>query len=64
MLTDDDLGPKTRQAKPRALDALSVPELRDYITQLNAEIARVEADIQKKEKHRAAMDSLFRTETK
>ncbi|MCK5555640.1 MAG: DUF1192 domain-containing protein [Alphaproteobacteria bacterium] len=59
MILDDDLDPKTKKAKPRSLDNLSVPELREYIQQMKDEIARVEADIQKKEKHKSAADALF-----
>jgi uncharacterized small protein (DUF1192 family) len=61
MIFDDDTDPKTKKPKPRALDNLSVPELRDYITQMKGEIARVEAEILKKEKHKAAADALFKT---
>ena len=38
-----------------------MPELRDYIQQLKAEIMRAEADIQKKEKHKAAADLIFKS---
>ncbi|MBU6475001.1 MAG: DUF1192 domain-containing protein [Alphaproteobacteria bacterium] len=58
---DDDLDPKTRKPKPRPLDNLSVPELKEYILQLKEEIARAEADILKKEKHKAAADALFKS---
>jgi len=61
MIFDDDTDPKTKKPKPRSLDNLSVPELRDYIAQMKTEIARVEADIQKKEKHKAAADALFKS---
>jgi uncharacterized small protein (DUF1192 family) len=61
MILDDDSDPKTKKQQPRALDKLSVPELRDYIQQLKEEIARVEADIQKKEKHKAAAEALFKS---
>ena len=59
MFSDDDLDPKTKRLKARPLDQLSVPELKDYIAQLQAEIARAEADMAKKEKSRAAADALF-----
>jgi len=61
MLNDDDLPtPKpTRMHKP-VLDLLGVDELRDYIAELQAEIARVEADIVKKQAHRSAADAFFR----
>ena len=60
MIFDDDTDPKTKKQKLRVLDNLSVPDLRDYIAQLKSEIVRVEADIEKKEKHKAAADALFK----
>jgi uncharacterized small protein (DUF1192 family) len=60
MIADDDLDPKTRKLKPRALDNLSVPELQDYLDGLKSEIARVEADLRKKENYKSAADALFR----
>ena len=60
MIFDDDTDPKTKKPKLRALDNMSVPELREYVRQLKDEIARAEADIQKKEKHKAAADALFK----
>lgn len=61
MLTDDDTDPKTRRAKPRLLDNMSVPDLKEYVLQLQSEIARAEAEIAKKEKHKSAADALFKT---
>lgn len=60
MIFDDENDPKTKRAKPRALDKMSVPELRDYVAQLKEEILRVEADIAKKDTHRSAVDALFK----
>lgn len=60
MIFDDENDPKTKRAKPRALDKMSVPELREYVVQLKEEIARVEADIAKKDTHRSAADALFK----
>ena len=59
MILDDDLDPKTKKAKPRVLYDMSVPEMKEYIQQMKDEIIRVEADIQKKEKHKASVDALF-----
>ena len=59
MIFDDDLDPKTKKSKLRSLDDLSVPELKEYIQQMKDEIIRVDADIQKKEKHKASVDVLF-----
>lgn len=43
------------------LDTLGIDELRDYIAALQAEIARVEGDIGRKQSHRSAANSLFKT---
>lgn len=59
MFLDDETDPKTKRAKPRALDKMSVPELQDYILQLKEEIARAEADMRRKEKHKADVAALF-----
>lgn len=42
------------------LDTLGIEELRDYIGELREEIARVEADIERKQGHRSAADAFFR----
>lgn len=59
MIFDDESDPKTKKPRPRALDKMSVPELKEYVQALQGEIARVEADIAKKEKSRSAADALF-----
>lgn len=59
MIFDEDLDQKTKKLKPRDLYNLSVVEMREYIDDLKAEIVRVEADISKKEKHKASVDGLF-----
>lgn len=61
MFSDDDLDPKNKRLKPRKLDDMSVPELKDYIASMKEEITRAEADIAKKEKSKAAADALFGT---
>jgi len=61
MILDDDLDPKTKKPKLRVLDNMSVADLKEYIRQLKEEIVRVEADIVKKEKHKAAADALFKS---
>ncbi len=62
MAEDQDLPVrKPRRLTPLVLDALGVAELQDYIGELRAEIARVEADIDGKQRHRSAADAFFRT---
>ncbi len=61
MKDDDDLPPRKRvRLEKLTLDSLGVEELRDYIGELQAEIARVEADITRKQSHRGAADAFFR----
>lgn len=60
MFLDNDLDPKTKKAKPRVLDSLSVSELEDYKADLAAEMTRVEAEITRKQAHKSAVDSLFK----
>jgi uncharacterized small protein (DUF1192 family) len=57
---DDDLEPRTRAKKPKPLDNMSVDELKAYVAELQAEILRVEAAINAKQTHMAAMDALFK----
>jgi uncharacterized small protein (DUF1192 family) len=57
---DDDPVRKRSRLKELVLDTLGIVELRDYIDELKAEIARVEADIGRKQGHRSAADAFFR----
>ena len=62
MIRDDDDTPPPKPVRlPKLpLDLLGVEELTDYITELREEIARVEAEIDRKRSHRTAADSFFR----
>ncbi len=57
---DEALAPKTPGLAPRDLEAMSIAALGEYIAELEAEIARVKAMIDKKESARAAADGVFR----
>ena len=61
MIEEDD-GPVRKRVRLEklVLDTLGIEELRDYIAELTAEIARVEADIEHKQGHRSAADAFFR----
>lgn len=60
MLTDDDFDPRSKRMKPRNLDMLSIDDLRNYIADMKTETTRVEGEIAKKEKSRAAADGFFK----
>jgi len=56
----DDLEPLKKKSQPRNLDPMSVEELREYVTALKAEIARVEDKIKAKQSHASAAASFFK----
>lgn len=56
----DDLEPLKKKSQPRNLDPMSVEELREYITVLKVEIARVEEKIKAKQSHASAAASFFK----
>lgn len=58
---DDDL-PKAKSGEfPRNLETLSVPELQDYTRELQDEINRVQADIERKKQSQSAAESIFKS---
>jgi len=62
MIPDDDLPrPKPARLTKLLLDPLGVDELREYIGELKAEIARVEVEMTRKSSHRSAADAFFKT---
>ena len=61
MMEEDDLPQRRpRRLEKQTLDLLGVEELNDYIAELREEIARVEADIARKQSHRSAADAFFK----
>lgn len=60
MQEDEELPRRRRRLERLPLDLLGIDELNDYIGELRDEIARVEADIGRKQSHRAAADAFFR----
>ena len=60
-MQDEDAPPRRRShfEKP-VLDAFGIEELTAYIGELREEIARVEAEIGRKQGHRTAADAFFR----
>ena len=51
---------RKRRLERLVLDTLGIEELREYISELHDEIARVEADIGRKQSHKSAADAFFR----
>ena len=62
MARDEDDAPPRKEARLEKLllDPLGIVELRAYIEELREEIARVEADIDRKGSHRTAAEAFFR----
>lgn len=62
MAAEDEDAPVRKRVRLEklVLDPLGVEELRDYIAELREEIARVEADIDRKQGHRSAAEAFFR----
>jgi len=56
----EDLEPKHKQVKPKDLSSWGIGELEAYIERLQGEIARAQAAIDAKGKHRNAADSFFK----
>ncbi len=62
-MIDDEAAEPRRPARLTrlVLDSLSIEELNAYIGELREEIARVEADIARKQSHRSAADAFFKS---
>ena len=48
------------KTEPRNLEVLSIEALGEYIAELEAEIARVQAEIEAKKAHRSGAEAAFR----
>jgi uncharacterized small protein (DUF1192 family) len=59
-MDEDDLPPGKKPAPPRDLTLRGIAELEDYIAGLEAEIARAQAEIADKRKHRGGAEALFK----
>jgi uncharacterized small protein (DUF1192 family) len=57
----EDLEPRRKAPALRELDTLSIGELKDYIAELESEIARVKAKIAAKQAHLSGAGSLFKS---
>ena len=58
---DEDDRPISRKPAPlKDLTLLGIAELEDYVAGLEAEIARAQAEIAEKRKHRGGAEALFK----
>ncbi|MGH1455635.1 MAG: DUF1192 domain-containing protein [Alphaproteobacteria bacterium] len=60
LMFDEELPKKKSVEFPRNIEDFSVSDLRDYIVELENEIARVKEDIDKKNKSQDAAASVFK----
>ena len=59
-MDDEDPMPGRKPAPLKDLSLLGIAELEDYIAGLESEIARAQAEIAEKKKHRGGAEALFR----
>ena len=59
-MDDEEARPRQKRIASVDLDPMSIGEMDDYIAALEAEIARVRANIASKQKHRSGADALFK----
>ncbi|HEY7244714.1 MAG TPA: DUF1192 domain-containing protein [Xanthobacteraceae bacterium] len=59
-MDEEDLLPGRKPPPLKDLALLGIAELEDYIAGLQSEIARAEAEIAEKRKHRGGAEALFR----
>jgi uncharacterized small protein (DUF1192 family) len=59
-MDDEDLQPGRKPAPPKDLTLLGIAELKHYIATLEGEIARAQAEIAEKQKHRGGAEALFK----
>ncbi len=59
-MDEEDLEPQRTKSPKPPLDDLSIEELEAYITDLEDEILRVRAEIDKKDSHRKNVEGLFK----
>lgn len=60
MFDDDDDAVRARQAVQVKLDDMSIDDMNEYISSLEAEIERVRAEIDKREQHRDQAAQVFK----
>jgi uncharacterized small protein (DUF1192 family) len=56
----EELEPRRKGPQPRNLEPMGVEELQAYVAELQAEIRRVEVEIEVKKKRRSGAESIFK----
>jgi len=56
----EDLEPRKKKPQPKNLDDMSIEALKEYIAELESEIARARDTIAQKEKARLGADQFFK----
>jgi uncharacterized small protein (DUF1192 family) len=59
-MDEEDLLPGRKPPALKDLTLLGIAELEDYVVSLEAEIARAQAEIAEKRKHRGGAEALFK----
>jgi uncharacterized small protein (DUF1192 family) len=59
-MDEEDLLPSRKPVAPKNLTLMGIAELEEYISGLESEIARAQAEIAEKRKHRGGAEALFR----
>jgi len=59
-MDEEELEPRRRPAKPKDLTLLGIEELKSYVAELEAEIARVRVEITAKLGQRSGAEALFK----
>ena len=60
MFDEEDPRPAPKRLTPPVMEAWGVAELRLYIDELKAEIARAESEIARKQGHKSAAEAFFK----
>ncbi len=60
-MDSDDLEPRKAIEKPKDLDSLGIDGLEEYLGELKAEVARVEAKIAAKQAYKSGAEAFFKS---
>ncbi|MEE9210960.1 MAG: DUF1192 domain-containing protein [Kiloniellales bacterium] len=60
-MDEDDLEPKKKKPAPKNLEPMGVEELEDYLAELEAEMARVRAELESKKAYLTGAQEFFKS---